>query len=252
MPTTPPKPADTRSKLSIFLGPRLGLLVPAGNLPNGDHPPTETSISDGIGPGGSLGLEGAVRFARIFFFSILLEGTGFSGKSPSANVTTSATSGLAAGKFGVITNPEGVGFYGTLGAGYRVLDAKATATNPNTLVSSSGDQTFQGIQYMLGLGVHFKAGNYIRIIPQAELMYANLAGSAPTIDGTTTDTATVKYDTSQSSSSFYFFLGVGGYFDIDLDKPKPPAPTPSEPPSSITSPPSADAAPASAPATPTK
>ncbi len=221
----PPPPADTRSKMSIFIGPSLGLMVPAGKLPNGSDTPD--SMGDRAGPGGAISLEGAFRFARIFFFGLQLEGAGFSGQSaatvnfPTNGVNvptaanTSASSGMFAGHFGVITNPEGFGFYGDIGLGYRALIVKATSIAAD---GTSIQSTYSGIDYILGIGMHFKAGKYVRIIPKMSLAVGSFSDPDVSING-----QSVSGLAASGTTAFheFFFLGVGGYFDIDLDKPKP-------------------------------
>jgi hypothetical protein len=224
-PPPPPPPADTRSKMSIFIGPSLGLMVPAGNLPNGSDSPD--SVGDRAGPGAAIALEGAFRFARLFFFGLQLEGAGFSGQSPTLTLqttggnvptatNTSASSGMLAGHFGVITNPEGFGFYGDIGIGYRALIVKATSTLDSTI---STQFTYSGVDYMLGVGMHFKAGKYVRIIPKMSLSVGSFSDPSVSVNG---QSVTAPPDASTTTAFHeFFFLGVGGYFDIDLDKPKP-------------------------------
>ena len=225
-PPTPPKPADTRSKMSIFLGPRLGLMVPAGHLPLGGD--LTGGIDDVAGPGAAIGLEGGLRIARILFFSLIGEASGYSGKSyttttngstSSANVSSSSLMGGA--KVGIITNPEGFGFFGTLGAGYRYFKT----TFPSDASGSDQSLSWQGIDYTLGLGMHFKAGKYVRLVPLAELTYGIFSSNdVSSATFTNSDGSTVSNDLSSNTAGhFFFFLGMGGYFDIDLDKPKPDA-----------------------------
>jgi PEGA domain len=231
-PPPPPPPADTRSKMSIFIGPTLGLMIPAGSLPNGTANPD--SMSDAAGPGGAISLEGAFRFARLFFFELQLEGAGYSGKSLSGPTgdtvaNTSVNSGMVAGKFGVITNPEGFGFYGELGVGYRAFQVKSTSTLDST---QTAEADYNGIDYMLGVGMHFKAGKYVRIIPKIALAVGAFSDPSLSVNGasvtTGSGTGTGSSDTTSTTAFHeFFFLGVGGYFDIDLDKPKAPAPAPS-------------------------
>jgi hypothetical protein len=215
----PPPPADTRSKMSIFIGPSLGLFIPGGKLPDGNAAQTHTAVGDYAGPGGAISLEGAFRFARLFFFELQLEGAGFSGTTqsgPLGSTSYSATSGMVAGKFGVITNPEGFGFYGELGVGYRLFSVKANIT-ANDGTTGSAQANYEGIDYMLGVGMHFKAGKYVRIIPKMSLAVGSFNDPSVSTNGGVSATSSID----QSEVHEFFFLGLGGYFDIDLDKPKP-------------------------------
>ncbi|MEO8796676.1 MAG: PEGA domain-containing protein, partial [Polyangiaceae bacterium] len=258
----PPPPADTRSKMSIFLGPRLGLMVPFGSLPVGTS--TTAAMSDVAGPGAALGIEGGLRIARILFFSLIGEASGYSGTSKTfssgsstytSNVSSSSVMG--GGKVGIISNPEGFGFFGSLGAGFRYF--KATASNDNQNGgTTSNDSSWQGIDYTLGLGMHFKAGKYVRLVPLTELTYGVFSSNDPNVsnytsgtgDGSGSSTSSSLSSASDTAGHFFFFLGMGGYFDIDLDKPKPAAASPSTPAVTAPSaPPSADI-PAPAAATP--
>ncbi|MEO7110119.1 MAG: PEGA domain-containing protein [Polyangiaceae bacterium] len=222
MPPPPPPPRDPRSKMGIFLGLRLGVSALAGSLPNGDTAQSTTSIGDVAGPGGQLGIEAAFRFIRILYISVTGDVAGYSGKDLGAGVTTSMTSGLVAGHFGILTNPDGLAFFGDIGAGYRYVDLTGTPSNGGP----SADVNFSGEDFILRLGIHLKAGKYVRIIPQTEIDFGTLGtnGSVPT-SGTLAG-ATGGSDSTQTAGHVAFFFGVGGYFDIDLDKPKPAAPAP--------------------------
>jgi hypothetical protein len=233
----PPPPRDPRSKLGIFLGLRLGFSAMAGSLPLGDAAQDTESIGDVAGPGGQIGIEAAFRFVRILYISLTGDIAGYSGKDNAA-ATTSMTSGMVAGHFGILTNPDGLAFFGDLGAGYRFVDLKGTPSNG----TAATDATFNGEDFILRLGIHFKAGKYVRIIPQTEMDFGSLGTNSPV----PTNTTAITGDTSASQSAGHvaFFFGVGGYFDIDLDKPKPAAastPTPASPSPPAAAPASTDA-----------
>ncbi len=259
--TMPPPPVDTRSKMSIFFGPRLGLMVPAGHLPNGSSA-TALGMDEVAGPGAALGIEGGLRVARILFFSLIGEASGYAGKSETITLqnstytsNVSSSSVMGGGKVGIISNPEGFGFFGSLGAGYRYFKATASA-DAQSGGTTTVEQSWQGIDYTLGLGMHFKAGKYVRLVPLAELTYGVFSSNDPNASGSSGGASDYFGSSSGSGPSvssytadhFFFFLGMGGYFDIDLDKPKPAAASPSTPAVTAPSaPPSADvAAPAAA------
>lgn len=237
-PPPPPPPRDPRSKLGIFLGLRLGLSAMAGSLPLADAAgDSTTSVGDVAGPGGQIGLEAAFRFVRILYISLTGDIAGYSGKdhvgttAATQNITVTSTmnSGMVAGHFGILTNPDGLAFFGDLGVGYRVLSVDASGGG-----AASASTSFAGEDFILRLGIHFKAGKYVRIIPQTEMDFGTLGTNS---DVTTTTTDTGDAITGQNAGHVAFFFGVGGYFDIDLDKPKPaaasaPASSPSAPVSS--------------------
>ena len=219
--------------MSLLLGARLGFTAMAGSLPKGNGI-DNTSIGDVAGPGAQLGLEVALRFIRILYFSLsgdaagyagkdgYLTATGFSSTPPAsgtgAAASTQVTSALGAGHFGILTNPEGFGFMGDIGAGFRYYDVKLTSTDG----SATSDVNFGGIDYIIRVGMHFKAGKLIRLFPQAELDFGSLSIGGGTLpNGASLDTTSV----TGSAGHIAFFFGFGGYFDIDLDKGAGKAPT---------------------------
>ncbi|MGH7284612.1 MAG: PEGA domain-containing protein, partial [Polyangiaceae bacterium] len=222
-PPPPPPPRDPRSKMSIFLGARLGFSAMAGSLPNGDNV-TTTSIGDVAGPGGQLGIEAAFRVVRILYLSLTGDVAGYAGKdysAPGVTATAQATSLLAAGHIGILTNPDGFGFMGDLGAGYRYYDFKLSV---DTGSSNSSDFNFGGIDYILRLGMHFKAGKSIRLFPQAEMDFGSLGTGSTSVSSAGTGVPSDS-NSGQTAGHVAFFFGFGGYFDIDLDKGAGKAPT---------------------------
>ena len=233
-PPPPPPPRDPRSKMSIFLGARLGLSAMAGSLPQGDNI-TTVSMGDVAGPGGQLGIEAAFRVARILYLSLTGDVAGYAGKDgyigpggfttdgtqPGVTAATTQTStALGAGHVGLLTNPEGFGFMGDIGFGYRYMSVKATATD--STLNASAERTFGGFDYILRLGMHFKAGKYIRLFPQAELDVGSLGIGGTTVNtptgGGAASGVTQQDNSGQTANHAVFFFGFGGYFDIDLDK----------------------------------
>ena len=112
---------------------------------------------------------------------------------------------------------------GDIGIGYRYLDLKGTSTDG----SASSDANFAGIDYILRLGMHFKAGKYIRLFPQAEMDFGSLGlgGGSTTVSGNTQNLPTTLTSSGQTAGHIEFFFGFGGYCDIDLDKGAGKAPT---------------------------
>lgn len=225
-PPPPPKPQDPRSKMSIFLGARLGVTALAGNLPTGATDSSGNSINGSIGdvagPGGQLGVEAALRFVRILYFSITGDVAGYAGKDATVATgststgagTTQLTSGLLAGHFGILSHPEGFAFMGDIGLGYRYFDLKGTSTDGN----NTTDFRYGGFDYILRLGMHFKAGQYVRLYPNVEMDFGSSNIGNASFNGTTVSSGS---GLSGSAGHISFFFGFGGYFDIDLDKKKP-------------------------------
>ncbi len=197
-------PKDTRSQSSILLGLRVGASVPVGDIPNDDVVGAENrKVSDisGVGVGG--GIEGHFRFARTFTFGLLLEGVKF-GTKPLAGTTneTTSTTGLLMGTVGWLSNPDGVGFWPELGVGYRVYNATiaSSASSATNIDVSKG-----GLEFMIGAGVHIRAGSHVRIVPKIEIDFGGFS-------------KTVATASDVGAQHVFVFLGMGGYFDIDLDK----------------------------------
>ncbi|HSQ63363.1 MAG TPA: hypothetical protein VLM85_09115, partial [Polyangiaceae bacterium] len=94
---------------------------------------------------------------------------------------------------GFMSNPDGVGFYGELGGGYRTI--------------SYGNMSTGGGEFVFGLGMQFKWGSF-RIIPKADFYIGSFS------------------DPNDSTISFihgFFTLGVSGYWELPLSKPSQPA-----------------------------
>ncbi len=202
-------PKDTRSQSSILIGLRLGAYLPAGEIPSQNVTGSNTKIGDisGLGVGG--GIEGHFRFARTFLFGLLLEGAKFGGK-PLAGTTleTTSSTGLVMGTVGWLSNPDGLGFWPELGVGYRVYSA-------NIAGSTASDVSNSGLEFMVGAGVHVRAGKYVRIVPKIEVDFGGFSKDV-TVGGSSTTTGTSGNQVSANHA--FIFLGLSGYFDIDLDK----------------------------------
>jgi hypothetical protein len=211
----PPPPPDTRSRTSIFFGPRLGISIPAGSLPDGAG--GSVKMNDASNPGPAFGVEGAFRFARIFYFGALFEGAAYgetthqiasSSGSITSSTKTSSNSFLFGGKFGILTNPDGFAFMGDVGIGYRTFNSKVT------VAGLEDSRNVNGADFLLGVGMHFKVGKLLRLVPKADLGLGSFSSerSGSVLGGS----ATTNFSDSQGHS--FFWLGLGGYFDINLDK----------------------------------
>ncbi len=219
--TTPPmKAQDPGSKLGLWVGARLGLYLPAGSLPGFSSGPLGlgsasldgVKMSDVAGPGGDIGLEGAFRFAKVFYVGAYLEGAALSGKkfngsfngSSYTDADTKTATALFMASLGYISSAEAtVAFLMDLGLGYRALSLKIQDDSYN----------YGGLEIHLGAGVPVKAGEHVRIIPKIEWNYGLFSSDTGQLKGS----GTTAFNSTIDGHSF-FFIGVGGYFNMDLDK----------------------------------
>ena len=220
--TERPRPTDLRSRTSFFLGPRLGVAIPAGKYVNESG--AVASMGDIANPGAAFGGEAGIRFARLFYFSALLEYSKYGDvKKTQSGATgqTSASSFLAAGKFGIITNPDGFAFLADVGIGYRNFSLDVSGSN--AIASGKTSDSASSADFLVGIGMHFKAGKILRLIPKID---ASIGSFGDTKSGS------LNASTSDSSTHVLWTIGLAGYFDINLDKraAAAPSPTPLPPP----------------------
>ena len=159
------------STLSIMGGLRAGFTLPAGKM-----------APEAVGPAFDFAGEFGVRFVRFLYAGVRLGGTLFS--SPQSN-QKSISSLLFGAEIGYLTNPDGLGLFPTLGAGYRrvsVADALGTS------ISNSG------VDFLVGLGLHLKLSKEVRFIPRVDFA----AGSAGDF------------------AHYLFTVGVSAYYNYDL------------------------------------
>jgi hypothetical protein len=196
-PYLPPKKEGPST--SLMLGLTVGAGVVAGSQEGGTQL-TDRIASTGFTLGGDVGL----RWARKGFIGLQVQG-GFYGGAPASG--NSATTLYFGAVLGLITNPEGVGFYGDVGAGYRWLDEKIASGGPTAPSALS----YGGPEFELGLGIHIKAGP-VRIIPKATIGMGGFTTKSAKLGGIDTP------DSNFSNSAFhaFFLFGVNGFFDIPL------------------------------------
>ncbi len=126
MPPAPPppeRPEHEPARGGFMLGGTLGVLLPGGNLRSG------TGVATVAGGGAGVALNGGFRFARHFYIGLTYEHGFLSAGSAAAaaGATSSVDSNYIGVDFDVISNPDGVGFYGDIGAGYRVPRCRCSA-----------------------------------------------------------------------------------------------------------------------------
>jgi hypothetical protein len=219
-PYDPGKPPEYRSRMSLFLGPRLGAAIPAGKAPlsNGNTP----DMADVSGAGVAYGAELAFRFARVLFVGAFIQGeqygspnqsstsVNFNSTSVSALTAKDSSGGVGGVTFGWISNPDGVGVMLNGGVGRRWYSASTTLNNNPTTSKSAGTAV------QLGVGIPIKLGRIFRLIPKMEVDFGSLKNDN-----------TNKALTSGPAEAGYavVFFGLSGDFDINLDK----GPTPTTP-----------------------
>jgi len=153
------KPQGIIVPVSIMGGLRFGGALEAGkNAPDaGNHPNDAIAAID-------LALELGCTVFDHFYGGLIFGGDFFI--SPQS--TTASISSLLFGtELGYLTNPSGLGGYFGLGAAYRaifVTDALGTANK------------FDGADLLVTVGLHVKLGQYLRLIPRADLSLGPTTG----------------------------------------------------------------------------
>ena len=173
---------------ALLLGADLALSVPAGSAPSVGG--LNGALGIGVGIGGEVGL----RFARIVYLGAMLQGSFFGGDSSTGAAVSIAADGL----LGFMSNPDGLGFYGEVGAGYRSL----------TFSTNTASGTLGGADFIMGLGMQIKAGSF-RFIPKANLFVGTLSDQF-----------------GNSDVHLFFTLGISAYWELPLSKPQQPAASP--------------------------
>ena len=181
----PPRPPERKSNMGVLFGLHFGDEFPAGNLPGA------VGLTNVSGPGFAYGLDGGFRFARVWYV-----GATFEHAELDKNSDKSSTSLLGA-MISLITNPDRVSFYGSVGAAARWYQATIDGVQTPTL--SGGELT-------LGLGIWIPIGSSVRLLPE---MTASI-GSFSNNNNAQTDT-----NGAQETQEFYM-LGVGGFYNLDL------------------------------------
>jgi hypothetical protein len=178
-----PWQAGHLSKTSILLGGFGGVFFP-----------TETGdFFKGFGTGGVGQGEAGIRVARSAVLGLIFQGGAFSGnQAAQSNPRGSAlVTGYFGGYVGFLGAPEGFGFYGDLGLGYRVLSFEGVSRN--------------GFDLEAALGFHIRAAKMLRLVPKAQMFLGATHGPQ-----------------GDSAAHVLFSVGLAAYWDIDLDRQKPP------------------------------
>lgn len=212
----PPKPAER----SILLGARLGVDIPSGSF-TGE---SDDKIGNAAAMGGAVGVEAGIRFATSFYGGLVYEFASFGrgdklGGPNGASVTASTTSNLLGATLAYISSPHGVGFYGEVGIGYRILSHTTQVETGGVTLESS--PTYTGSELLLGAGLFIKAGTSVRILPKATFGLGSFSKQSGKCEPSLPiacvgNQADDSRSIPNSSSHAFIFLGLGGFYNIDL------------------------------------
>jgi PEGA domain len=204
-----PEPEEARG--GIMVGATLGVLIPAGNIYQG------TAMSSALGSGVGLAIDGGFRFVKRLYLGLeyqhgfLGAGTLVQGSAPSGG-TASADSNYIGLDFAYISNPDGAGFFGKVGAGYRFVDIGVV--DPSS-PANAWSQTFQGGEVSLGVGIHVRVGPWVRLIPLASINAGQFGSSSCTPSGTAASPASLQCGSVANGDTHMFvLLGMTAFVDF--------------------------------------
>ena len=226
----PPQDRKRGPTTSFLIGPRVGLSIPGGSTqaPAAGADASTTSVSQAIGVGGSFGVEGGIRFARVFYFGLVFDHGIYSrgpaledaaNKAPAGiSVTSTNSSNYLGLDFVWISNPEGIGFYGELGLGYRWLKNSTRAESDNNASNfQEVSTTYGGSEGTLGIGIHLRLSDSLRLIPKATISagsFSKVQGGCDSGGSSCTAAQTYSQDISNTDTHSVVFIGIVGFFDI--------------------------------------
>jgi hypothetical protein len=217
---------------SFLFGPHVGLQLPGGNLTGAP----KDKFSDLASSGGAFGIDAGIRFGRIFYGGAVFDhgiyGKGdqasqLAGSTPQGeNLVVTTSSNYFGLTFALMTNPEGVGFYGDVGLGYRWMSftyRNELTSNTSTFVENS--LTARGTEGTLGIGMHFRLADAFRLIPKISASFGSFSkedlscssGGAGSCNGIRTFDS---QDIQQTDTHSFVFVGVVGFFDIGQHGPQ--------------------------------
>jgi hypothetical protein len=203
------RPEDSR--FGFILGGRGGINILGGSL---DGP---NSIKTNAGVGASIGIEGGLRFARHWYLGATFEYAGYSGGNLDAGrfsagdaVSQSANSEYFGLAFGFMSHPTGVaGFYGEVGAGYRLFNYSATDTDGDVADSFN----FGGVEGQIGAGMTIRAGKSLLFIPKIDVNLGSFSVLSSSCAAAGCQTIASTTDANPFHSVVLLALGI--YFDKD-------------------------------------
>ena len=224
----PLKTVTAQPSASFYIGARVGASIPGGSLQQ-DVRGDAVTIGSRAGTGGAIALEAGFRVARTIYLGVDFEGSALSGPADPQKLSTdtigtyTSTAALAAAHLGIITNPHGVGFYGDVGAGYRVLTSTVRVESSN---ASSNylelKEAYSGPELLLAAGIYIKVTEALRIIPKAQVGLGTFSNVSGTCDGSgagylaTCQARVSDGSVAATAGHTFVFLGIGGYFGHDF------------------------------------
>lgn len=205
------KPAESKPRgpsSGLLLGVRIGGSIPTGKLQK------NIAFADRAKGGIAFGPEVAFRFERMFLVQAIYEharygqGDAVSGFGTSnQTVTTEQYGHYVGGHLGILTNPEGTGFFGEAGVGYRLFTQSLNVTGGG-VAGTQVKETYEGGQFTLGAGLGIKAGP-VRLIPKVSVALG--AFTKVTVQGPSTQTAAVD-----DAGHAIWMVGLSGAYNIDF------------------------------------
>jgi len=194
----------------FMFGPSLGLVLPGGSTTESN------SFSSVANAGAGVGVEAGFRFVRRLYLGVVYQHAflgaanvqAISGEVGTASVTSTVGANYYGLNFAYISHPEGVAFYGEIGGGFRTLSDKQSATDGSASVS----ETLSGGELSIGVGLHLKFGDWIRLIPKVSVSGGQFGSLSCTSTGTGLCPATGTI--SNTDTHTFVFLGVTGFIDF--------------------------------------
>ena len=190
----PPRRRPQGPRNALLIGIDGALSVPFGNVYGGD-------LTQELSAGGGGGLDIGLRLARMLYLGANAELNVFSNSNGTLTGGQGYTLALD-GVLGIITNPEGFGFYGELGPGVRFL----SVTTPTSSTSFS----MTSFDFVFGVGFQVKAGSF-RFVPKIDFYVGPNSGT--------------------EGAHGFFALGLAGFWELPFVEKKPaqPAEVPATP-----------------------
>lgn len=213
-----PGSVQTSSSTGFLVGGHVNLLAPSGSADS------TTAMSDIASPGGSLGLDVALRFARILYVGgqVDLGALGSPEKPPpGATIATQAdattTSAYGGAILGFVSSIDKFAVLGEIGVGYRGL------TRSFTLQDETLERTYGGAEFALAGGVMIPAGR-ARIVPKLSFNLGSFGRSsttcsdgAPALVGPTVCSSGGSI--AQTAQHGMVGLGLTMFYSADVGKP---------------------------------
>jgi hypothetical protein len=218
--------------VSFLIGPHAGLAIPSGSFSGntGDTVQGDTKVSDVHGAGGAFGVDAGIRFVRVLYLGVSFDHGIYSRGSaidnqaatipPDVSLTSTNSSNYFGLTFAWISNPEGVGFWGELGLGYRWLNSTARLENTgNSSIYSEISQTWRGGEASIGAGLHIRVSPGFRMVPKVTVgggsfskFDVSCTSSNPTLCPAILNRDSVDVGTTDTHT--FIFVGAIGFFDI--------------------------------------